>query len=779
MAGKTLVVVESPAKAKTINKYLGKDYIVESSVGHIKNLVTFGLGVDIKNGFTPKYQTIRGKAATIKKLKDLAKKTKAVLIATDPDREGEAIANHIAEEIKDDNKDIKRILFNEITKNGVLKGLAEPREINYNLCMAQQARRIMDRLIGFKVSPFLSKTMLTKTSGTLSAGRVQSVALRLIVEREKEIRDFLPIDYWSIAGDFLSENQKNFKARLVSVNKTNLKNPEGSAKSEDNADLDKRTNFIKSEEQALDLITRIKQNDYKISDITKKSIKRNPSAPLTTSALQQEASKKLGLSNSRTMLLAQQLYEGVNLGSEGQIGLITYMRTDSTRLSPEAELAAKEHIQKTFGPEYVPDYTPKYTGKSKNVQDAHEAIRPTSLTYTPDYVRQHLDKAMSNLYELVYNTFLASQMAPAIIDQTTVNIKGGEFGFRASGSVVAFKGFLALFDNQDEEPNEEESEKTLPSGLAENQKADLKNVDSTKSSTKPKARYTEASLIKELDEKGIGRPSTYAGIVSTLVDREYVDLAKRTFTPTDLGMQVSDVLFKSFQALFNVTFTAGMEEELDQIADGDKDYVKVMTDFYGPFTETLTAAEKSETGTQIPCQKCGAQMQIRVSRKGRFLGCTNYPECDHTEPLPKGENEAKKAEPQIAEGIFCDICGKPMNIRESRYGKFYGCSDYPTCKSIKKIGADKPKPHSDVNCPKCKEGQLTERYSKKTRKKFWSCSTYPTCDYLTNHEPYNKKCGNCESIYLNIHFKKDGEDWKQYLKCPDCKTDFEMPEEAK
>ena len=779
MAEKTLVIVESPSKAKTINKYLGRQYIVEASVGHIRDLEKHKLGVDVEHEFQPKYVTVRGKAPLIKSLKKLASGAKEVLIATDPDREGEAIAWHIAEELKKDNKNIKRVLFNEITKTGIKKGLNEPREIDYKLFMSQQARRVVDRLIGYQVSPFLSRAMLSKTSQSLSAGRVQSVALRLICEREEEIRNFSPIDYWSIGADFIDDHKAVLKTRLVAFDGKSLKNPEGSSTSKveaEQADIDnylKDLHYIRDEKQAKSLIERIKKENYSIKEVIKKKAKRNPQAPFTTSSLQQEASKRLGFSNKKTMSIAQRLYEGVNLGPDGAVGLITYMRTDSVRISADAEAAAKEYIQNTFGNEYAPAQTPKYTSKSTNMQDAHEAVRPTTMDYEPKKVSQYLDKDEFRLYELIFNRFLASQMAPAILDQTTVNVVGGDFVFRANGSIVAFKGFLAIYDDIKEDAkssddNEKANGTILPDYLKADMPMSVKKVDSTKSSTKPKPRYTEASLVKELDEKGIGRPSTYASIVSTLLDREYVNLISKAFQPTELGMDVNEVLVKNFPDLIAVEFTADLENDLDVIAEGDKTYESTLKNFYAPFKSALDQAENSGSIEKILCENCGSEMVIKVSRNGRFLGCSNYPECKTTKPLPKGDKE-KQNEPVIAEGVTCDLCGKQMLIRSSKFGKFYGCIDYPTCKGIKQITIG-------VKCPKCGEGDISERYSPKSRKSFWGCTRYPDCDFITNFQPTNNVCSECGHKHLEIKFRKVEGDWQKYLNCPQCKSQFEHVE---
>jgi len=772
-----LVIVESPAKAKTINKYLGSKYIVKASVGHIKDLETYRLGVDVKNDFIPKYVTIKGKADVIKDLKAAASTSKNVLIATDPDREGEAIAWHIAEEIKTKNKDIRRVLFNEITKNGIKKGLETPLELDEKLFMSQQARRVMDRLIGYKVSPFLSKAMIEKTDQTLSAGRVQSVALRLICERDEEIRAFAPFDYWNIFGTFDTDDKNSIKAKLIAFDGKNIKNPEGSAKAadpNDQAKLDKKVaelHYIRSEEQLKTLVAAIKKEKYTIDSIATKKIKRNPNPPFTTSSLQQEASRRLGFSNKKTMMLAQKLYEGVNLGDEGMVGLITYMRTDSFRISPEAQQAAREFIGKNYGKDYVPAEPTQYKTKSKGVQDAHEAIRPASVEYSPDFVRKNIDRDLAVLYELIFNRFLASQMSPASIDQTTVNIQGGDFTFRATGNIVTFKGFLAVYDDMGDDSSDEKESTSLPPGIKEKSAVDLSATEKVKSQTKPKPRFTEASLVKELDELGIGRPSTYASIISTLTDRNYVELSKKSFLPTELGHDVNDVLVANFPDLFNVEFTAEMENELDVIAEGDKTYKIVLNEFYHPFTHSLEKAEKSDAIPEIPCEKCGAPMTIKVGKRGRFLGCSNYPDCDFTKPLPTQEKKVtEKKELVIAEGVTCPNCGSPMYIREGRFGKFYGCTNYPKCKGIVSFTVG-------VKCPKCNEGTLLERFSKKgKKKKFWGCSAYPNCDYLTNYEPIAKACPECNHYYLEYHFRKVDENFEKYIKCPSCKKSYELNE---
>jgi len=774
--GKTLVIVESPAKAKTINKYLGDTYVVKSSVGHIKDLPSYNLGVDIKNGFKPRYEIIKGKAKVIEEIKETAKKSNEILIATDPDREGEAIAAHIAQEVEEAKKPIHRIIFNEITKNGIKKGLENPRDIDQNLYMSQQARRVLDRIIGFQVSPFLSNVMIGKTIEKLSAGRVQSVALRLIVEREREIQNFDPIDYWNIFADFKNKNIKKLPTQLVGFDYKYIQKPTGSKKGsndqETKARLDEinKLHFIKSNEQANEILLRIKSlTEFTVSKKQIKEISRKPYAPFTTSTLQQEASKQLGFSNKKTMQIAQRLYEGVEIGEEGLVGLITYMRTDSVRISDEALSSVRDYITKQFGVDYLPTRPNIYESKSKNVQDAHEAIRPTNLDYTIDYLEKYLSKDELALYRLILIRFVASQMSNAQLEQTTIELQAKDLIFRATGSVVKFDGFLKIYNDMKEDNtdnnNEEDQEVILPTGIEEGMIFNLLDARIKQSQTKPPARYTQAGLIKVLDELGIGRPSTYATIVTTLIDRKYVELNRKAFVPTELGFQVNDILVHHFDEIFNVNFTSKMEDELDDIASGEKTYLDILNEFYQPFSKNLEKAKNhTDDNSDLICPECGGKLVVRVSRKGRFLGCSNYPTCTHTEPLPKNTEEKKT--PEVYPGAKCPKCGKPMYIREGKYGKFLGCSDYPNCDGIAPLT-------SNVKCPKCGEGHLIERFSPKTKKKFWSCSTYPKCNYLTNYEPINQPCPNCNNYYLEYHFRKDDEDkWVKFIKCPQCKTEF-------
>ncbi|MEJ5244154.1 MAG: type I DNA topoisomerase [Bacteroidota bacterium] len=765
MAKKKLVIVESATKSKTINKYLGKDFIVEASVGHIKDLSKFNLGIDIKQGFAPKYVVISGKSKVINKLKATAEKASEVLIATDPDREGEAIAWHIAEEIKPINNNIKRIVFNEITKSGIEKGISQPRQIDERMVDSQQARRVMDRLIGFQVSPFVSKAMISKTTDPLSAGRVQSVALRLICEREQEIQSFKPIEYWNIFGDFSFEGSSPFQAKLIAFHNKSIKNPDGSAEGKTDEETKKiqaklsKLHFIRNKEQAEQLIAEIKQNQFVISDIKTTQVRKKSSAPFTTSTLQQEASRKLGFANKKTMQIAQQLYEGVSFGDEGQIGLITYMRTDSVRISPEAIASVRQFIEKSYGKQYLPDSPNIFSTKSANVQDAHEAIRPTSVEITPQIAEKHLSKDQAKLYRLIYNRFIASQMESALLEQTVVSIEGGSFLFRATGTIVKFDGFMTVYqDTQDNTDKDEEQDALLPKNIAKNKNVELLETEAKQSFTKPPARYNEASLVKELDELGIGRPSTYAQIVSTLLERKYVEKSGKAFSPTELGKDVNEILVSNFPDIFNVEFTAKMEEELDTIAEGKSTYVQVLTEFYEPFSKALTEADRNET--DVLCDECGAPMVIKVSRRGRFLACSRYPDCTFTKSLKK------ETKPVIAEGVTCDKCGSPMAIRKGRYGNFYGCTNYPKCDGTKPIS-------SSVTCPSCKEGHLVEKYSPKSKKKFWGCSTYPKCNYITNYEPVAKECPECGNYYLEVRYKKVASGFEKYLHCPHCKAKFE------
>jgi DNA topoisomerase-1 len=756
---KNLVVVESPAKAKTINKYLGKNYIVEATIGHLRNLPKSKLGVAIEEQYQPEYVNIRGKAAIIKKIKGLAAKSDTVYIATDPDREGEAIANDIAELIG--NKRMFRVLFNEITKNGVKRGMEAPREIDSHLVLSQRARRVMDRIIGYKMSPFLWRAILSSSSNNLSAGRVQSVALRLICERETAILNFKIDEYWSILGEFIMPGEDSIHTKLFSIKGKELKAPPKPNMTE--AELQKfyaKHWWIKTSDDADAMMRKIRDvKEFIISKINKRSSNRNPSPPFITSTLQAEASRVLRFRAKQTMGIAQKLYEGIELGDEGLVGLITYMRTDSTRVGDEIVESARGYISDTYGNEYLSARPNNYDKKrSSAVQDAHEAIRPTSMQYTPEFVRPFLDNNSFNLYSLIWKRFVASQMSPSNIETTIVDISGNEFLFKAYGQTVVFDGFTKIYLEAQENASTREQEideaknERIPRNIAENQIADLRELEKKQHFTKPLPRYTESSLIKELENNGIGRPSTYSMIVSTIIDRAYVVQEERKLKPTSLGFRVNDTLIKNFPGIIDVGFTAKMELELDQIAQGENDYKNVLDDFYIPFAESLMQVEGAIE--KVNCDKCGNEMVLKFGRFGRFLACSNYPECKNIKSL-KDFNE-EKAEPEFT-GEICPKCSSRLIFRSGKFGRFIGCEKFPDCDFIKPITLG-------IHCPKCKTGELSERLTK-TRKTFYGCTRYPDCDFLSWQKPANTPCPNGDSEYMETRYtKKKG----TYLKCPVC-----------
>ncbi|MGE5497787.1 MAG: type I DNA topoisomerase, partial [Syntrophothermus sp.] len=591
---KNLVLVESPSKAKTINKYLGKDYLVEATVGHIRNLPKTKLGVEIENEFKPQLVNIRGKGDVIKKIKTLASKSKNIYIATDPDREGEAIAQDIADVIEGKtDAHIFRVLFNEITKNAVQRAMKSPLEIDTRLVISQRARRVMDRIIGYQISPLLWKSVIDPSNNNLSAGRVQSVALRLICEREEEIEKFIATEYWAIWADFRTDKNETFRAKLAEIEGRTIRIQPKPEMTEDDWKVFRENNVALTDEfSSQEILERISgKKEFKISDIIKKEGRRNAPPPFITSSLQSEASKNLRFKPSHTMAIAQNLYEGIDLGKEGMVGLITYMRTDSTRISPEIMPDLRNYIVETYGGSYLPDEIRTFEKKNgSNVQDAHEAIRPTSLKYTPDFVKQYLDPKQFKLYELIWKRFIASQMNPALVETTTIEVTADEFLFKASGTAVKFDGFLKVYVEQSEEQTEKDEGENdaIPLGLLKDQKVDLADLHKTQHFTKPPARFSESSLIKELEGNGIGRPSTYASIVGTIQDRKYVTLEEKRLRPTELGKKINEILVKSFPDILNVNFTAKMEDELDSIAQGENGYVNVLNDFYGPFSKALS-----------------------------------------------------------------------------------------------------------------------------------------------------------------------------------------------
>jgi DNA topoisomerase I len=761
---KSLVIVESPAKAKTINKYLGSDYVVEASIGHVKDLPKSKLGVDVDNAFEPKYITVKGKKEILDKLKQLASKAKEVMIATDPDREGEAIAYHIAREIEGKNKNIKRVLFTEITKTGIKEAMKQPRDVDNALFEAQQARRVMDRIIGYQVSPILWKAFVGQAADSLSAGRVQSVALRLICEREEEIDRFEPINYWNLWADFSTESTEfPIHSRLISVDGQEIRNPEGSAHL---LGEEQKSSFIGDEATMKGYAQDVRTKTYRIASVTKREVRRNAPPPFITSSLQAQASLKLRFNPKKTMRLAQKLYEGVEL-AEGLTGLITYMRTDSTRISDEARTEALQYIEKNYGANYVGGE--RREKKGKNVQEAHEAIRPTSINQDPKSVRKYLeaeDKDLAALYELIWTRFMASQMAPAVLDQTTVEIEsvettGSKYRFRATGSVITFRGWMQVMEEAEEKSNkddEEENNRRLPNGIQQGQSANLEDLNPVQSATKPPPRYSESSLVKEMESLGIGRPSTYASIVGTIQDRQYVIQEDRRLAPTQLGKDVNRILVKSFPEIFNVDFTARMEEELDTIASHDRDYASVMQDFYVPFKDVLAKVEErlAEEIPPQPCPKCqSTDTELKQGPWGMYLDCKSCGKKTSLKQMAKPEAEKT--------GETCPECKQgELIIRSSRFGRFVGCERYPDCKYTRAIP-------SGIKCPKCHTGDLIERRGGKFKRAFWGCSNYPKCDFLSNDKPINTNCPVCNNNWLATKWTQGR---GEFIKCPNCKKEF-------
>jgi len=728
---KSLVIVESPAKAKTIAKYLGKDYTVKASVGHIMDLPKSKLGVDIEHNFEPKYIQIKGKAPIVKELKAAAKKADRILIATDPDREGEAIAFHVAETVSGSAKtqEIYRVLFNEITKKAILLAIGHPGKIDNNKVDAQQARRVLDRLVGYQISPILWQ----KVRRGLSAGRVQSVALRLICEREEEIKAFVPEEFWSITALLEGKLPPQFEAKLIKKDEEKLK--------------------IKNNGDVQQILAGLQNKNYVVAKVDKKERRRNPVPPFTTSKLQQEAGRKLGFTAKRTMGIAQSLYEGVDVGKEGAVGLITYMRTDSTRVGQESQDEAREFIAGKYGKDYLPQKPPVYAS-AKSAQEAHEAIRPTSVIREPDAIKQYLENDQYKLYKLIWNRFVASQMNPAIIDQTSVDIKAGDYTFRATGSLIKFPGFMAVYMEEkaeDAAPDEDNGEAVLPP-LAEGEQLTLVKLDPKQHFTQPPPRFSEALLVKTLEEKGIGRPSTYAAIISTIQERDYVNKVENKFRPTELGVLVSSLLVSHFPVVMDVAFTAKMEGELDKIEEGQMPWVEAVRAFYQPFNESLEKAQaemkdfKAElTPTDINCEKCGKPMIIKWGRNGQFLACSGYPECKNTKPLVRTENGGVEAAPDETTDEKCPKCGSGMVIKRGRFGKFLACSRYPECNHTQGMS-------TGVTCPE-DGGKIVERRSR-FGKMFYSCANYPACKYAIWYKPIQRACPQCKAPFLVEKYSK-------------------------
>jgi DNA topoisomerase-1 len=724
---KNLVIVESPAKCKTIKKYLGKGFDVMASYGHVRDLVPKEGAVDTEHEFAMKYQLIERNSKHVDSIVKAMKKSDALYLATDPDREGEAISWHLCELLKQRNalkdKAVHRVVFNEITKRAVNEALEHARDLSTELINAQQARRALDYLVGFNLSPLLWK----KVRRGLSAGRVQSPALRMIVEREIEIEDFKPREYWTLESH-LDKDDQAFAARLTHLHGEKLK--QFSIVNDTSAN-DARTELLK-----------VAAGKLVVDTVEKKKRRRNPAAPFTTSTLQQEASRKLGFTASRTMRVAQQLYEGMDIGGD-TVGLITYMRTDSVNLAQDALDEMRTFIPERYGEHALPAEVRTYKTKARNAQEAHEAIRPTSIRNTPDEIKQYLSAEQLKLYDLIWKRTVACQMIHATINTVSVDFGCGEGNvFRATGSTVVDPGFMAVYQEDTDDAKTGSDEKLLPP-LEKGDSCELKDIRADQHFTEPPPRFSEASLVKTLEEYGIGRPSTYATIISTLQAREYVTLEKKRFYPTDVGRIVSKFLTEHFTQYVDYDFTARLEDELDAVARGEKDWVPLMQDFWKPFKllvdDKETSVSRSDVTTEAideECPKCGKQLNIRLGRRGRFIGCSGYPDCDYTRNV---DDERGDGEPEVVEGRKCPECESDLIIRSGRYGKFIGCSSYPDCKYIEPL--EKPE-DTGVQCPECKKGNILKRKSRRG-KIFYSCERYPDCEYAIWNEPLAQPCPDC------------------------------------
>jgi len=811
---KGLVIVESPAKAKTIQKYLGKGFTVEASLGHVKDLPKSTLGVDIDNEFETEYIVIPGKEKVLTKLKKLAESADSIYLAPDPDREGEAIAAHLAEELstngskkkkkkktEDDDGRIQRVTFNEITQRAVREAFEHPRKIDRHLVDAQQARRVLDRLVGYQVSPLL----WDKVRRGLSAGRVQTVALRLIVEREREIKAFEKKEYWTIDAHLAANKPPAFDARLFGKGEEKIEVPNG--------------------EEAEKIRAFLEKADWLVRSVEKKERRRNAAPPFTTSKLQQDSARKLRFSVKRTMMIAQRLYEGVELGEEGLVGLITYMRTDSTRVSNEALTEVREMIQKDYGPNYLPEQPNTFKSK-KGAQEAHEAIRPTSAVRDPESIKQYLKEDEFKVYKLIWQRFIASQITPAVFDQTTVDIdakQGNEsYWFRVTGSILKFDGFLKVYEESKEGKDDEDEElkHKLPP-LEAGQKLTLKSLNPEQHFTEPPPRYNEASLVKELEERGIGRPSTYATILSTIQERQYVTKIGGKFSPTEIGLVVTDLLIENFRDIFDVAYTARLEEELDEVEDGKEKWTDALAEFYKKFQKDLRYAEKHmenikrmEKPTDEKCEQCGSPLVIKWGKHGSFYACSSYDKedpnsCKFTKENPINLPDLDSADMQeTAQEEYCENCGRVMVLKRGRFGQFMACTGYPDCKTTRRldqgkrvpdIPLDEPCPNCGrnlmirhgrygeftacsgypefkyvkqnfigVKCPECKDGELVEKRARKGNT-FYGCSNYPKCKFTSANKPIAEKCPSCGNEYLVEKNLKDG----PVIACPNKECDFE------
>jgi DNA topoisomerase-1 len=799
----SLVIVESPAKARTIRKYLGKGFNVKASVGHIKDLPKNKLGVDVDDDFTPNYSIIPSKEKVVRELRAAAKTAKTIYLAADPDREGEAICQHLAEELAGKTKEIYRVLFHEITRKAIHEAFEHPGRINVHKVEAQQARRILDRLVGYKISPLL----WDKVRRGLSAGRVQTVALRMIVDREREIRDFKVEEYWNLIARLAGRIPPEFNAKAISVDGEKWKVSDG--------------------ETAHKIVKELQPAPFLVKKIHRREKKRYPVPPFITSSLQQEAARRLNYPVKKTMLLAQRLYEGVEIGAEGAVGLITYMRTDSTRVSETALHEVRDLIRAQFGEAFLPHH-PIYYKSKKTAQEAHEAIRPTLVDHAPESLKRFLEPDMWKLYSLIWHRFVASQMNPAVFDQTDVTIEAGRVQFKATGSVRKFDGFLAVYQeakaDETRSDRETDSQDGLLPELSEGERLDVRALQPTQHFTQPPPRYNEASLVKALEAQGIGRPSTYASILSTIQDREYVHKNEGRFHPTETGELVVQLLVESFEDIFNYEYTARMEDHLDRIESGRERWQDAMRDFYERFSKRLRDAEKhmrdvktEEIETDEVCEKCGSKMVIKWGKFGRFMACSSYPECKNTREIPKDGSEAGPIVAEVEE-IACEKCGRPMVMKRGRFGTFLACSGYPECRNTKKVvkGTDSVEVKQDiplaeicpvcgkhlvikhgrfgeytacsdypdckyikhkttgVKCPRSCGGEIVERKSRRG-KVFYGCSNYPDCDFVLWNKPIAEACPKCGTSFTLIKTTKR---MGSIRSCNDKECGFKEPYES-
>jgi len=782
---RNLVIVESPAKAKTIKRYLGGDFQVAPSVGHVVDLPKSKLGVDIKKGFEPEYQIIPAKAKIVEGIKAAARNKDNIYLATDPDREGEAIAWHIADQLGKVHADVHRILLHEITEKAVKQAIANPSRIDQKLFEAQQARRVLDRLVGYQVSPLL----WDKVKRGISAGRVQSVALRIIVERELQREAFRPEEYWTLDANLAAKNPPQFRASLYSYKDQRIDN--------------KATKLLKP--LADEIVSACAKAPFIVRKIERKEVRRSPAPPFITSRLQQEASRKLYFSPSRTMKIAQRLYEGIELGAQGAVGLITYMRTDSPRVSDDALASVRNYIDGRYGKDYIPD-KPNFYRSAKTAQEAHEAIRPTAVERDPESIGRYLGKDEFALYTLIFNRFVSSQMSQAVYDRTSVDIEADGVVFRATGQVMKFDGFMRVYLEGQDELDEDEAG-SLPA-MSEGERLTLvsmtAHVDESSNGKKPEKadpdalargfwleqhftqpppRFTQATLIKELEDKGIGRPSTYASIMASILNRDYVDEDEsKRLRPTSLGRVVCELLLAGFPDIFEIGFTAAMEEQLDEVEEGRENWVKTLKRFYGPFEKRLGEAKKkmptvkrNGVPTAIKCELDGGTMVIKWGRNGEFLACSNYPKCTNTKEFKRDEQGnivPQESAPAAATDEVCEKCGRPMVRKRSRFGEFLGCSGYPECDGIKKLKAEPVK--TGVNCPECKEGEMLERRSRRGRI-FFGCSRYPKCKFASWDRVVPQPCPDCGSAYLVEKVsKREGTRWQ----CPNKECGYQIAAES-